>query len=507
MPNFSTPIRYPALYQLNTRVYLTTRAQDLARKATLDDIADGELDRLAALGFDWVWLLGVWQLGAASSEISRTNPAWQAEFRRVLPAVTDADIGGSCFAIQRYVVSAELGGDEALARLRARLQARGLRLLLDFVPNHTALDHPWVLDHPERFVHGSRDDLSRAPENFCRLIGSDDAFIFAHGRDPNFTGWPDTLQLDYSNPATVSAMQAELLHIAARCDGVRCDMAMLVLPEVFLRTWGRTMAAFWPTAIASVRAAHPHFMFMAEVYWDLEWAMQQQGFDYTYDKRLYDRLRAASPAGIRAHLGAGMDFQDKLVRFLENHDEPRAAEVFPRPMQQAAAALAYTVPGLRFFHQGQLEGYRQHLPTHLVRGPAEETDPELAEFYARLLRCLRTRALREGLWRRCEPRPAWDGNASVENYLIHTWTDGDTAKYLVAVNYSPHQAQCFAPLPWPRFQGPIIRFRDRLSAAIYDRDRDALLMHGLYLDLPPWGCHLFELTQGLSEGEMCDGVR
>ena len=507
MPKLPTPTRYPALYQLNTRVYLTTRAHDLARKVTLDDIADYELDRLAALGFDWVWLLGVWQLGAASRQVSRTNPAWQIEFRCVLSDLTDVDIGGSCFAIQRYGVGDELGGDDALARLRARLHARGMRLLLDFVPNHTALDHPWVVEHPERFVHGSDDDLIREPENYWRRPSGDDACIFAHGRDPNFAGWPDTLQLDYANPATVSAMHAELLHIAARCDGVRCDMAMLLLPEVFSRTWGRAMAAFWPIAIAAVRAAHPHFMFMAEVYWDLEWEMQQQGFDWTYDKRLYDRLSAASPAGLRAHLGAGMDFQDKLVRFLENHDEPRAAEIFPRRMHQAAATLAYTVPGLRFFHQGQLEGYRIHIPTHLVRGPAEETDPELAEFYARLLGCLRTRALREGLWRRCEPRPAWDGNASFENYLIHTWTGGDTAKYLVTVNYSPHQAQCFVPLPWPKLHGPIIRFRDCLSSSVYDRDRDDLLMHGLYLDLPPWGCHFFELTQGLIEREMCDGVR
>src|SRR5271166_5159170 len=133
--------RYPSLYQINTRVWLTELARALGRPATLDDIPEAELDRLAALGFDWIWLLSVWQTGAAGQRVSRSRPEWRQEFKETLPDLCDEDIPGSGFAITGYTVHQRLGGDEALARLRARMGRRGLRLMLDFVPNHTGLDH------------------------------------------------------------------------------------------------------------------------------------------------------------------------------------------------------------------------------------------------------------------------------------------------------------------------------------------------------------------------------
>lgn len=155
------------------------------------------------------------------------------------------------------------------------------------------------------------------------------------------------LQLDYSQSALQAAMIDELLAIAPRC-----DIAMLILPEVFERTWGKTIEPFWPKAITAVRKRFPDFVLLAEVYWDLEWTLQQQGFDFTYDKRLYDRLRARVGYPVREHLGAGLDFQQKLARFLENHDEPRAAETFPLEIHKAAAIITFLSPGLRFFMMG-----------------------------------------------------------------------------------------------------------------------------------------------------------
>jgi hypothetical protein len=180
--------------------------------------------------------------------------------------------------------------------------------------------------------------------------------ILAYGRDPNFPGWPDTLQLNYANPELQRARIDELVAIAGKCDGVRCDMAMLLLSEIFQRTWGVTPEPFWPKATAAVHAKYPGFTFMAEVYWDLEWTLQQQGFSYCYDKPLYDRLRDGDAAPIHGHLLAGLDYQDKLTRFLENHDEPRAAAEFPWPQHQAAAIITFLSPGLRFFHQGPVRG-------------------------------------------------------------------------------------------------------------------------------------------------------
>ncbi len=125
--------------------------------------------------------------------------------------------------------------------------------MLDFVPNHMGPDHPWVEDHPDYFVAGTEDDLQKNPQNYIRVKRSQGDMILAYGRDPYFSGWPDTLQLDYSNPATVEAMTKELLRISGQCDGVRCDMAMLVLPDVFERTWGRKAQSFWPDATKAVR--------------------------------------------------------------------------------------------------------------------------------------------------------------------------------------------------------------------------------------------------------------
>jgi len=275
MPNRSCPM----LYQINTRVYLTDFSRKLGRHATLDDFPDGELDRLAQSGFDWVWFLGVWQTGPAGRRVSLENREWQSEFQELLPDFQDKDVCGSCFAISSYVVHADLGGNPALERLRQRIHARGMRLLLDFVPNHTAPDHPWVQRHPEFYVHGTEEQLEREPQNYTRVENPGGSAVLAYGRDPYFSGWPDTLQLNYAEPGLQEAMASKLESVAAMCDGVRCDMAMLILPDVFERTWGLRSKPFWPEAIGRVRSAHPEFLFMAEVYWDLEWELQQQGFD------------------------------------------------------------------------------------------------------------------------------------------------------------------------------------------------------------------------------------
>ena len=308
--------------------------------------------------------------------------------------------------------------------------------MLDFVPNHTGLGHPWVETHPDYYIHGGELDLLREPHNYTWVRRTGGDVLLAHGRDPYFPGWRDTLQLDYANPALQAAMSDELVSIAARCDGVRCDMAMLVLPDVFERTWGREAPPFWGHATARARESHPGFMFMAEVYWDLEWTMIQQGFDYAYDKRLYDRLRGGVARPVREHLWADLDYQRHLARFLENHDEPRAAATFPRGQHQAAAVVTFLTPGLRFLQAGQLEGRRVHVSPHLVRAPDEQVDDALAAFYARLLPVLRRPVVRDGTWRMLECASAWDGDGTSEGFIAWTWENGEGARLVVTVNYA-----------------------------------------------------------------------
>jgi hypothetical protein len=484
---------YPSLYQINTRVWLTELSQGLNRKATLDDIPDNELDKLVMMGFDWIWFLSVWSTGEAARKVSRENPEWRNDFEKTLPDLKDEDIAGSGFAITGYTVHPDLGGDEALKRLRDRLRKRDLKLMLDFVPNHMGPDHPWVEEHPDYFVSGTESDLEKFPQNFIRLKHGRDYRIFAYGRDPYFPGWPDTVQLDYSNPATAEAMLGEIIRISGQCDGVRCDMAMLILPEVFERTWGRKALPFWPLAIKSIHEKVPGFCFMAEVYWDMEWTMQQQGFDYAYDKRLYDRLVEGHARAVREHFYAGTDYQDKLARFLENHDEPRAASTFDQKIHEAAAVITFLSPGLRFFHQGQFEGRKKRISPHLVRAPQEKINKVLQKFYTKLLTILKERVFREGWWELLKCVQAWDGNGTWDSFVAFAWEDTKGSREVVIVNYAPHNSQCFLHLPFSDLAGKSVRFSDMTGPDVYEREGCELLSKGMYLDMPAWGYHIFEV--------------
>ncbi len=366
--------------------------------------------------------------------------------------------------------------------------------MLDFVPNHTALDHPWVEEHPEYYVAGSEIDLAREPHNYTRVKGAQGGALLAHGRDPYFPGWPDTLQLDYANRALQDAMIGELARISTHCDGVRCDMAMLVLPDGLRAHVGSPRAAVLAASDRAGPRARSGVLLHGGGVLGPRVDAAQQGFDYAYDKRLYDRLRAGDARPVREHLCAGLDYQTRLARFLENHDEPRAAATFPPGVHEAAAVISFLAPGLRFFHQGQLEGRRKRISPHLVRAPQEAPDAGLQRFYGDLLGVLRRPACRDGEWRLLECVPAWDGNPTSECFVASAWQGPDGERLLVAVNYAGHQSQCYVRGGFSDLGARKLRLRDLMSAASYDREGDDLLARGLFLDLPAWGFHVFELT-------------
>ena len=481
-------MRYPTLFQVLTRDWLGGMPSANGRVRTLNEVPDDEIDRLADLGFDWLYLLGVWQTGKAGRQISLANPAWRPGYNRALSDFHEDDVTGSPFAVQSYAVHSHFGDDEALAQLRTRLEARGIRLMLDFVPNHLALDHPWAQDFPERFIRGTAEDLEREPLNFVRR----GAQVFAHGRDPYFPGWVDTIQLDYSKDETRAGMSAELLKISRQCDGLRCDMAMLLLPDVFKRTWNFQALPFWPEAIRLVREAHPGFLMMAEVYWNLEWELQRRGFDFTYDKTLRDRLIGRDSGPVRDHLQADPAFQSKLARFLENHDEPRIAEELPVNEHKAAALIAYGVPGLRFFHDGQLQGATRKPSIHLGRREVEATNPEIASFYRMLLGELKNSAM-SGEWRLLQPVPASEGNWTADSIIAFSWSRDRTLQTLVAVNLAAHRSQCQVRLEFYGKLAGEIGFTDAITGTKYFRLTREMEEPGLFIDLPAWGAHLFRV--------------
>jgi hypothetical protein len=287
-----------------------------------------------------------------------------------------------------------------------------------------------------------------------------------------------------------------LSKIANQCDGVRCDMAMLVMNSIFERTWGsragpRPATEYWVDAISAVKREHPDFLFVAEAYWDLEWELQQQGFDFCYDKRLYDRLEHENAESVRLHLCADPAYQNKLLRFIENHDEPRAASAFTPAKERAAAVTTSTLPGARLIHEGQFEGRKVRLPVFLGRRPEEPIDKELQDFYTKLLRAINSPVFREGGWNLCE-RIGWPDNRSYENVVAWTWNkDGD--RYLIVVNLTDSPAQALINVGCDDLRGNQWRLTDLLSGATYERDGDGMLSPGLYVDLPPWSYDFLQL--------------
>ena len=489
MNNFTA---YPTLYQINARTWVNQRARQLDGVATLADIADSELDDIVSHGFDWVYLLGAWQRGENGRRMARQDASLRRVALRHIPDLQEREICGSCFAITGYQISSDLGGDPALANLRERLHQRGIRLMLDFIPNHTAIDHPWAWSQPGYYIQGTDEDIHLEPKNYVRVTTAQGERVLAHGRDPHFPGWNDTLQLNYANPLVIEAMTQELLSLAERCDGLRCDMAMLVLPEVFEHTWGQRPAPFWPYSIQRLRKRHPDFILLAEVYWDLEQILQEQGFNYTYDKHLYDLLREGRAQPIIHHLHADLGYQSRMARFLENHDEERAAAIFPDERHRAAATVTYLAPGLRFFHQGQLEGRRFRTPMQLCRSPEEPVDLGLQNDYRRLLACLAQPITHQGEWQLLEAHPAWDNNSNWSDFILYFWHYAEKM-LLVAVNYSAHSSQCFVRLPFPWLQNQDWSLEDWLSPMVYVRHGDEITSKGLYLDMTPWGAHAFDL--------------
>jgi glycosidase len=422
------------------------------------------------------------------------NPGLVDDFHRTLADFSPQDNIGSAYCIRRYEVDSALGGPQGLASAREALRKRGVGVILDFVPNHVAPDHPWTIQHPEYFIRGSHDDLAEKPDDFFEVSGH----VIARGRDPFFPPWPDVAQLNAFNPGFRKAVIDTLRAIGDQCDGVRVDMAMLMLTNIFSHTWMEKAGAhpgteFWEDVLPAVRQSHPDMLFMAEVYWDMEWTLQQMGFDFCYDKRLYDRLERDTPESVRLHLTAGLDYQDKLVRFIENHDEKRAAAVFEPLRLTAVAFAALTLPGAKLFHEGQLDGRKVKIPVFLRRRPEEKADLELGSFYKKLLDKLRIYNDNGAKWQLFE-RFGNENTPNWESVLAWGWHSG-SERALVIVNLSDESATARIRIPWDELAGKDLRLRDDFNDSGYELSNPEIVNEGLVVSLPGWGWHFLELLR------------
>jgi len=421
----------PLIYEINTPVWLYELSQRQKRNVTLGTVPPEAWNELADAGFNAVWFMGVWQRSPEGVRISNGHEGLRQEFIKALPDYSTADNLGSAYCVRSYEVDERWGGRSGLAEARRQLTSRGLSLLLDYVPNHVARDHDWVLDHPEYFITASRKELMNDPREYFESAGR----VIACGKDPNFPAWEDVAQVNAFNPGYRMAARATVLDIASQCDGVRCDMAMLLLDRIFSTTWGGKAGpalptSFWKEVTTAVKRPFPDFQFIAEAYWGTEPELVKEGFSYCYDKEFYDRLKQGDARGVAENLiQAGS--HPRTVRFIENHDEARAAATFPQEQARAAAVILATIPGARLFHQGQLEGQTLRLPVFLHRRGVEVPDIKLFDFYRGLLRLTQTTTLKIGEWGFLgsgeSPCLAWVWKTQSE------WV-------VVVVNYSPSPA-------------------------------------------------------------------
>ena len=377
---------FPLVYEINTRVWLRRLSDIYQKPVTLGTIPEKEFDFFSICGFNIIWLMGVWKPSLYSQAIARSHQCLRTVFLEQLDNLDLEDIGASPYAIPEYSLNPCLGEEEELDIFRKRLNDSGIKLMLDFVPNHLAIDNKWLPEHPEYFVAVSNEEHYLDP-NSCFEYKRDK--YLAHGKDPYFPAWTDTLQLNYANPQTHDLMTENLLSVSEKCDAVRCDVAMLILKSVFDTTWsplsGPMPEEFWSKAIKAVKSRKPTFVFLAESYWNKEWELQQLGFDYTYDKPFYDHI-TSHPVNIirlREHLKAEWNYRSKLCLFLENHDEPRAGKKLG-PNHLVAALILLTSPGMHLIHQGQMEGFKLQLPVQLLRHKKEPLNGDLLAFYQTL---------------------------------------------------------------------------------------------------------------------------
>jgi len=424
----------PLLFQINTRCWLRAWSSLLKRPVTLANVPEVEIATWKQRGFTHIWLMGVWATGPKTRDVARAQANLRALSTEAFGLGHEEKIVSSPFAVADYTVAEPLGGADGLQRFRAQLQPHGLSLVLDFIPNHLGLDHRWLVEKNAVFV-GSE---TQRPETFPVAHDGRTTWV-AHGKDPYFPAWSDTAQLDYRQPATRAAMIEVLHSIAQQCDGVRCDMAMLLLNDIFGKTWGSfptnapaPTAEFWAEAISSVKQKHPEFLFIAEAYWDLEPRLQSLGFDYAYDKKFLDHLARRDYGTLQWHLrNEGGKF--KPVRFLENHDEARIASALSVPEQKAAAVLLLGQPALRLLHDGQLAGKTRRTPVQFADYWPETANPETAAFYERLLALVSQSAIGHGEMEFCE--------TGVSHCFAMKWKQEGAPPDLVVVNPAPHRSE------------------------------------------------------------------
>jgi len=486
--NFNTK-----LYEINTRVWI----KKFGKNVKLSEVPLTYFENLKTLGFDFVWLMGVWKIPDENIRYALV-PGLVKEYKKCLPDWKKEDVIGSPYAIDSYRVNPALGTFNDLINLKEKLNKIGLKLILDFIPNHFGADSSVAKTKPHLFLKGDSQLLKDDPLTYFRLKTVDNV-ILAHGRDPFFPAWSDTVQLNYFSADTRKFMTEQLVQLTKYCDGVRCDMAMLLLNNVFNNTWMRPIdkfnikknkTEFWSDAIKKVKKHSPDFTLIAEVYWDLEPKLLDLGFDYVYCKYYLDSFINDDVFKIMDNLNKDFNYVKRSVVFLENHDEDRAVTALGKKIKAAVVSFM-TMPGMKLIYDGQLEGENIKYPIQLGRAEKAKVSKNLKDFYCKILEIVNGETYKNGNFNLLVPSMCCDGDESHKNILAWYWRYHN--KYTITiVNYSSKNSRCKIKLPTNNFPSKVV-LKDLLTKANMKISADKLAKEGFMIHLKEYQSRILAL--------------
>ena len=369
----------------------------------LDQIPDEELQLLASRGITGLWLIGLWERSIASRTIKRLRG--------------HGDAVASAYSLKNYDIAEDLGGWEAYNYLKHRAAHFGLRLASDMVPNHMGIDSPWVIEHPDWFLHRwespfpaysfNGPDLSTDSRVEIKIDDryydqTDAAVAFRlrhhadgstryvyHGNDGTSFAWNDTAQLDYSKAEVREHVIQTILHVARLFPIIRFDAAMVLAKRHVQRLWFPLPGAggsipsraensmsqeefdalmpneFWREVVDRVAAEVPGTLLLAEAFWLLEgYFVRTLGMHRVYNSAFMNMMRDEQNAKYRSYLKKTIEFDPDImkryVNFMSNPDERTAIDQFGDGDKYfGVCTLLATLPGLPMFGHGQIEGFTE----------------------------------------------------------------------------------------------------------------------------------------------------
>jgi len=487
---------YPRMLEINTRIWMKRAGNNF----TFSSIPDGQIKTWQDMGIDMIWLMGIWENNKEVISEYCFEPDLISSYNSALKDWQPEDVVGSPYSIDKYEINPALGTKEELLSFKQRLNEKGIKLILDFVSNHFSAKSSLIKNNKEIFLFADEYIFKNDPYTFYPSPVNSKEYL-AHGRDPLFPPWKDTAQVNFFSSEARSYLISVLNDLTNLCDGVRCDMAMLPLNNIFYNTWigvlkkhgyEKPEKEFWEEAISEVKKIREDFIFIAETYWDLEWQLQNLGFDFTYDKKLTDRLISGDIRSIKDHLNAEMSYQEKSVRFLENHDEDRSIVKLGRERSMAAAVIISTIPGIAFYFDGQCEGKRIKLPLQLGREPEEKRDEKIKEFYRLLFSITKQEVFRTGNWKLLEALQVNNSDSTYENLLAWELRKDDEL-CIVVVNYNNTTSRCRLKFDIS-LDSNDIQLSDLLNNITYKRSVKEIAEKGLFVELKSFNSHIFSIS-------------